>query len=512
MTTIRHTPRRIRDKKGKKMNYISTRGIDKDGVSSAYAIKSGLAKDGGLYMPETIPELTLDEIKELTELPYTRRAAAILSKFLTDYTYEELLEDAEGAYSEAKFGSHPAPLTSLGDGVMMLELWHGPTSAFKDMALQIMPRLFVRALHKCDEKRCALILVATSGDTGKAALEGYRDIPGTKIKVFYPIDGVSRVQKLQMQTQEGENVSVSGIVGNFDDAQTGVKRIFANEAINAELDRCGVFLSSANSINWGRLVPQIVYYVSAYCDLCKSGEITLGERIDVCVPTGNFGNIFACYIAKLMGLPVEKLICASNKNNVLTDFLATGVYDRNRDFYTTMSPSMDILISSNLERLLYVTLGTEKTRGYMNELNTRGRYELAAEDLAKITESFVGYYATEDECAECVKETFENKNCLIDTHTAVAVHSTMAYIRDYKAERKVVAVSTASPYKFARDVFTSLTDKEPTGDLEALEELNAYTGVDIPTPLKSVLTKEIRHTGKIDRCEMESATLAFAKN
>ncbi len=494
------------------MNYISTRGKDNKGVSSAYAIKTGLASDGGLYMPEAIPTLTMEEIIKLSALPYPKRAAAILQKFLTDYTYEELLEDAEGAYSAEKFTPSAAPITSLGEGQYMLELWHGPTSAFKDMALQIMPRLFVRALRKCNEKRCAMILVATSGDTGKAALEGYRDIEGTKIKVFYPIDGVSRVQKMQMQTQEGKNVSVSGIVGNFDDAQTGVKRIFGDAGMREALNKEGVFLSSANSINWGRLVPQIVYYVSAYCDLVKSGEIVCGEKIDVSVPTGNFGNIFACYIAKLMGLPVEKLICASNKNNVLTDFLTKGVYDRNREFYTTISPSMDILISSNLERLLYVTLGAEKTAAYMEALATAGRYELSPEDHAKITESFVGYFTTEEECRATVKAVYEKKNCLIDTHTAVAIHATECYIDDYKAERKVVAVSTASPYKFASDVYTSLTGKESKGDLEALEELHTLTGVDIPTPLASILKKEIRHTGVIDKSEMESATLAFARN
>ena len=494
------------------MNYISTRGICEERVSAAYAIKSGLAKDGGLYMPESIPSLSESELARLADLSYAERAASILSKFLSDYTYDELLEDARAAYSAEKFGDDPAPLTDLGDGVHMLELWHGPTSAFKDMALQIMPRLFVRALRKCGERRCAMILVATSGDTGKAALEGYRDVAGTKIKVFYPEDGVSRVQKMQMQTQEGENVSVSGIKGNFDDAQTGVKRIFADEGIRATLDSAGVFLSSANSINWGRLVPQIVYYVSAYCDLLKSGTIKMGERIDVCVPTGNFGNIFACYIAKLMGLPVEKLVCASNVNNVLTDFLRTGVYDRNRAFHATMSPSMDILISSNLERLLYIALGTEKTRTYMAQLNECGRYELSKDDFAKISESFVGYYTSEDETAEPIKSVYENKNCLIDTHTAVAVHATLAYMSDYKAERKIVAASTASPYKFARDVYRSLTGGDASGDLEALEELNRLTGVDIPTPLSSVLTKEIRHTGIIDKCDMESATLAFARD
>jgi threonine synthase len=299
-------------------------------------------------MPESIPVLTLEEIEKMTALSYPERVATVPSKYLDDYSYSEILDDAEAAYSISKFRDFPAKLTDMKDGNFMLELWHGPTCAFKDMALQIMPRLFVRALRKCGEERCAIILVATSGDTGKAALEGYRDVDGTKVKVFYPIDGVSRVQKLQMQTQTGKNVSVTGIVGNFDDAQSGVKEIFANTEYAKQLDGYNVFLSSANSINWGRLVPQIAYYVSAYCDMLKAGAIRLGEEIDVCVPTGNFGNIFACYLAKLMGLPVNTLICASNKNDVLTEFLKTGIYDRNRAFHTTMSPSMDILISSNL--------------------------------------------------------------------------------------------------------------------------------------------------------------------
>jgi len=494
------------------MKYISTRGMDNEGVSSAYAIKTGLAKDGGLYMPESIPTLSMDEIISLSEMSYEERATEILSRFLTDYTKEELLEDAKAAYSKEKFGTHPAPLTSLGDGMYMLELWHGPTCAFKDMALQIMPRLFVRALRKCDERRCAMILVATSGDTGKAALEGYRDIDGTKIKVFYPTGGVSSVQKLQMQTQEGKNVSVEGIVGNFDDAQSGVKKIFADPEVAQKLNNMGVFLSSANSINWGRLVPQIVYYVSAYCDLVKSGAVKLGEEIDVCVPTGNFGNIFACYIAKLMGLPVCKLVCASNKNNVLTDFLTNGVYDRNREFYTTMSPSMDILISSNLERLLYVVLGTKKTAEYMKKLNECGRYELTPEDFEKISESFVGYFTDEEDTSKTIKETYEKKNCLIDTHTAVAVCGAGRYLDASKAERKIVTVSTASPYKFARDVYTSLKPDADCTDIEALSLLEELTGVAIPTPLKAVLTKEPRHTRVIEKTDMEKVVLAFGKD
>ena len=329
------------------MKYISTRGGDIS-ASSAFAIKQGLSPDGGLFMPEGIPKIDINFIKRLTSLSYAERAAEILSMFLTDFSYDEILCHAKSAYSNEKFGEAPAPVYNLGDGISILELWHGPTSAFKDMALQIMPKLFSESIKKCGENRKAIILVATSGDTGKAALEGYRDADNVAVKVFYPTDGVSVMQKRQMQTQEGANVCVAGISGNFDDAQNGVKAIFSDEAIQKELDEAGIFLSSANSINWGRLVPQIVYYISAYCDMYKSGEISLGESIDVCVPTGNFGNIFACYIAKRMGLPVGKLVCASNKNNILTDFITEGVYDRNREFYATMSPSMDILISSNL--------------------------------------------------------------------------------------------------------------------------------------------------------------------
>ena len=494
------------------MNYVSTRGANKESVSSAYAIKTGLASDGGLFMPESIPELTKSELSELMGDTYPVRAAKILSKFLTDYTYEELLEDAKNAYSNEKFGKCAAPVTKLDENIYMLELWHGPTCAFKDMALQIMPRLFTRALRKCGEEKTALILVATSGDTGKAALEGYRDIPGTKIKVFYPVSGVSRVQKLQMQTQEGENVSVSGIVGNFDDAQNGVKKIFADKDIAKTLADTGVFLSSANSINWGRLVPQIVYYISAYCDMVNSGAIKAGDQIDVSVPTGNFGNIFAGYIAKLMGLPIKTLVCASNMNNVLTDFLRTGVYDRNRSFHTTISPSMDILISSNLERLLFVTLGCKRTAEYMRKLACDGRYELSADELALINKHFVGYYTDEAETKNTVGEVFKNKNCLIDTHTAVAIHAAESYACDYKAERKILAVSTASPYKFANDVFLSVSGKEPQNELSALGELSQLSGVEIPTPLCGLENKEIRHKGTINKDEMESATLEFARS
>ena len=494
------------------MKYISTRGAEAQGVTSAFAIKTGLASDGGLFMPEAIPEINIDFIKKIADMSYPERAAEILSLFLTDYSYDELLEDAKGAYSDVKFIPSPAPVTDIGDSRYMLELWHGPTCAFKDMALQIMPRLFSRALRKCDEKRDALILVATSGDTGKAALEGYRDVEGTKIQVFYPIDGVSRVQKLQMQTQEGGNVSVVGIVGNFDDAQTGVKTIFSDADFSRELNDGGVFLSSANSINWGRLVPQIVYYISAYCDMYKMGTIALGESIDVCVPTGNFGNIFAGYIAKLMGTPINKLVCASNKNNVLTDFLTSGEYNKNRPFHTTMSPSMDILISSNLERLLYITLGAESTKAYMESLNSEGKYKLTEAEFEKIKEHFEGYFTDEEECRATVKSIYEKENRLIDTHTAVAVCAASRYMSDNKTDRPMLVVSTASAYKFAADVLLSLSGNKPEDDLDALELLCNLTGEPIPDPLARVIGKAAIHTAVIEKDTMKDSVRDFALN
>ena len=343
------------------MNYISTRTADGEKRSAAYVIKKGLAEDGGLYIPESIPSLDEVAITALCGMTYTERAAYILSLFLTDYSDDELKNAAEEAYSAEKFGGPAAPIARVGDSYF-LELWHGPTSAFKDMALQIMPRLLSLSLGKTDETKDAFILVATSGDTGKAALEGYCDIDRVGIQVFYPVNGVSNIQKKQMASQKGKNVKVVAINGNFDDAQSGVKAIFANEEAKKMLDDRGLFFSSANSINWGRLAPQIVYYISAYCDLVKEGELKLGDILDVTVPTGNFGNILAAYIAKKMGLPLGKLVCASNKNDVLADFINTGVYDKRREFFTTVSPSMDILISSNLERLLWFVLGAEKTR------------------------------------------------------------------------------------------------------------------------------------------------------
>ena len=486
------------------MNYISTRGKIKaeNSVSSMFAIKTGLAEDGGLFVPESIPALTSADVEKLCPLDYPHRAAEILSMFLTDYDKSYLLESAEKAYAPEKFIGGAAPLTKLGDNSYVLELWHGPTCAFKDMALQIMPRLLTGALNGTKEDRCAFILVATSGDTGKAALEGYKDIDKIKIMVYYPEDGVSRVQKLQMATQTGDNVNVCSIIGNFDDAQNGVKKIFSDREFAEKLNANGYFLSSANSINWGRLSPQIVYYISAYCDLVKSGEIKNGDKINVTVPTGNFGNILAAYFAKLMGLPINKLICASNSNNVLTDFINTGVYDRNRKFFTTMSPSMDILISSNLERLLYLLTSSEETAGYMKELSENGKYAVTADCLAKIKESFEGYFCDENMTAETIKTTFDGDGYLIDTHTAVAVKCANDYIKATGDNTKMVIASTASPYKFAADVLCSLGENRPEDDLMALDLLSKRTSTKIPAPLADIEKREVRFKKVINKDDM----------
>ncbi len=491
------------------MNYISTRG-QSEGVSSAMAIKQGIAPDGGLYMPEKIPTLSEDMLRELCNLSYSERAAKIMSLFLTDYTYDELLADCKEAYGD-NFDGYAAPVVSVGDRLRVLELWHGPTCAFKDMALQIMPRLLSRALVKTGEKRTALILVATSGDTGKAALEGYRDVERTKISVYYPVNGVSRAQKLQMTTQEGENVNVCAINGNFDDAQSGVKKIFGDKDFAAELDKKGYFLSSANSINWGRLVPQTVYYISAWCDLVKSGDISFGDAIDVCVPTGNFGNILAAYITKLMGLPIGRFICASNSNNVLTDFFRTGTYDRNRDFHVTISPSMDILISSNLERLIYLAAGPEKTKAYMDSLAKYGKYTLDQADFEKITSDFEGYFTSEDECKGEIKSIFDSYGYLVDTHTAVAMSSAERYLAENEnASSKIVVASTASPYKFAPAVANALgLAVTETGDAEIFDTLGAGTNTKVPVQLSAVLTKEIRFKKVIDPEEMQASVIDF---
>ncbi len=475
------------------MNYYSTRDTERKlPKTSAQVIKQGIAEDGGLFMPESIPQISLDFIKGLCDKNYVDRAVEILSLYLTDYTKEELKNAASAAYSEDKFIGGAAPVSALGENLRILELWHGPTCAFKDMALQIMPRLLSMALYKTEEKRKALILVATSGDTGKAALEGYCDVENVKISVFYPNDGVSDMQKLQMASQKGDNVYVCAIDGNFDDAQTGVKKIFSDADIAKKLDKAGYFLSSANSINWGRLAPQIVYYISAYCDLCDDGDIMLGEEIDISVPTGNFGNIFAAYLAKKMGLPIRRLICASNKNNILTDFLRSGTYDRNRDFYTTMSPSMDILISSNLERLLYCVAGAQKVKGYMQQLSENGKYTVDKEVFEEISKNFVGFFSDEEKTAKTIKDTFEKYSYIIDTHTAVGVGA--AIDADCGDGVKVVTASTASPYKFPYDVISSLGKKAPENAFECLDILSSLTNTEIPAPLANLKNAKVRFT------------------
>ena len=493
------------------MIYKSTRNINSEAKSAAEIIKQGLSEDGGLFVPMSIPTITEAEILEMCADSYPVRAAKVLSKYLSDYTYEELLSDCEKAYSEESFIGGAAQLVHTYGNIYSLELWHGPTAAFKDMALQIMPRLLSRALKKTGETRDALILVATSGDTGKAALEGYRDIDQIKMMVFYPAHGVSQVQKLQMATQTGSNVNVVAIEGNFDNAQSGVKEIFSNPESAKILNENGYFFSSANSINWGRLAPQIVYYISAYCDLLSAGKINMGDKINVCVPTGNFGNIFAAYLAKLMGLPIGKLICASNKNNILTDFLRTGTYDRNRNFHLTMSPSMDILISSNLERLLYFTAGCQKTAEYMEALKTQGAYTVDADTIAKINENFIGYFADEETTAATIKDYYENHNYLSDTHTAVALSSAEQYIKESGDTTPIVVASTASPYKFAIDVYRSLADNFNGSDLDALEALSNLTNTEITYPLRDLDKKEVRFTKVIDHKDMLSEVYSYIR-
>ena len=484
------------------MMFFSTRDSEKKLFKASEVIKQGLASDGGLFVPESIPSVSLEEISELAKKSYPEIAATILSKFLSDYTYEELLEDAQKAYCKESFPDGAAPVKKINDNIFSLELWRGPTAAFKDMALQIMPRLLSRALVKTGETNTALILVATSGDTGKAALEGHKDVDKVKIMVFYPVDGVSKVQKLQMVTQTGNNVNVCAIEGNFDDAQTGVKKIFSNTEAKERFLENSYILSSANSINWGRLAPQIVYYFHAYCELFKNGEIKLGDKINVCVPTGNFGNIFAAYLAKQMGLPIDKMVCASNANNILTDFLTTGVYDRNRDFHLTMSPSMDILISSNLERLLYFAAGAEKTAAYMQQLNTVGRYEVSEDIKSFISDNFAGYFADEEETASTLRKFYEELGYLADTHTSVALNCAEKYIAQTGDTKKMIVASTASPYKFAADVYKSITGKDASEGTAALDELSALTGTDISYPLKDLDKKPINFNKVIKKEDM----------
>lgn len=487
------------------MEYVSTRGRAR-AVDSCRAILNGLAPDGGLYVPDTIP--ALDPGLLSSDLPYPALAEAILKPYLPEYG-ALVGKLTEQAYRVPQFDCDAiAPVRALCGDLYLLELWHGPTCAFKDMALQLMPRLLSHALKLTGETRKACILTATSGDTGKAALEGFRDVEQTKILVFYPEYGVSPLQKRQMATQEGANVAVQAINGNFDDAQSAVKAIFSDPALAAEIAD-HAFLSSANSINFGRLAPQIVYYVSAYRDLVARGAIRIGEKINVCVPTGNFGNIFACLLAKRMGLPVGKLICASNSNNVLTDFLETGAYDKNRAFHTTISPSMDILISSNLERLLYLSFGAAFTADCMAKLASVGRYTITQKEKALLNEDFFGVCCSEDETKDTIREVFINEHTLIDPHTAVGVFAARRYRERTHDLSPIVCASTASAYKFPQSVLEALSTPVPEDEFAALKALSEKTDTPIPKPLAELSGKPVRFSGAIEKTDLADRVKRF---
>ncbi|WRS28267.1 threonine synthase [Oscillospiraceae bacterium MB08-C2-2] len=476
------------------MNYTSTRN-NKVSLSAAQVIAQGISEEGGLFVPESLPKLTHERLEKLIPMSYIQRACNILGDFLPDFTPEEIWSCVQGAYTDTFEENRPAPLSKLDDTTYMLELWHGPTCAFKDLALQLLPRLLTVSLNKHHPSKTAAILVATSGDTGKAAMEGFRDLPGTKMLVFYPRDGVSHVQKLQMQTQEGENLQVCAIEGNFDDAQTAVKSVFTDSDNIQRLADADMFFSSANSINWGRLVPQIVYYISAYCDLLADEEIALGDPINIAVPTGNFGNILAAYYAKEMGLPVGKLICASNKNKVLTDFFKTGVYNKERDFYMTSSPSMDILISSNLERLLYHLHqeDDQEVQSLMEGLRNSGVYRLSSDVKERMDQDFFGGSCDEEQTLTTIRRYFESHSYLCDTHTAVALEVLRQYTEATGDTTKTVVASTANPYKFVGSVLSALTGKDEQGDeFELIRQLHQLTGLPVPPQISSLPEKEIR--------------------
>ena len=484
------------------MQFFSTRDQSRR-VSASQAIAQGLSEEGGLFVPESFPQV---DVKALCGLDYPAMAAAVLREYLTDYDPAFLAGAAAATYGDA-FGGKAGYLAPVEGDTWALELWHGPTCAFKDYALQLMPKLLVEAKRNLGRTEKTLILVATSGDTGKAALDGYHDVPGVEIAVFYPTGGTSEIQRLQMATQEGANVAVYAVRGNFDDAQTGVKRVFADKEIAARLAQRNICLSSANSINWGRLAPQIVYYFAAYAQLLKAGKIAFGDEVDFCVPTGNFGDILAGYYAKQMGLPVGRLVCASNQNNVLTDFLRTGVYTARRAFYKTSSPSMDILVSSNLERLLWHVTGSDaEVAGLMDRLNREGSYTVRPETLAAIQGTFACGWSSEEEVAAEIRTRWERDGYLCDTHTAVAFHVAG---QQKRAGVPMVVLSTASPFKFPRSVLAALGHAAPENDFEAMQALEQATGRTAPASLAGLRQKPERFDAVIDPSQIAEVALGY---
>ena len=488
--------------------YANTRDASEK-VTASQAILNGLAKNGGLYVPTTIPKLDIP-VEELASMSYQETAYAVMSRFLTDFTEEELKTCIERAY-DSKFDTPEIAPLVYADGAYYLELFHGPTIAFKDMALSILPHLLITSARKNHVKNDIVILTATSGDTGKAALAGFAGVEGTKIIVFYPKNGVSPIQEKQMVTQKGDNTFVVGITGNFDQAQTGVKKMFSDPELAAELDAAGYQFSSANSINIGRLVPQIVYYVYAYAKMYANGEIGKDDPMNVVVPTGNFGNILAAFYAKNMGLPIAKLICASNENKVLYDFFSTGVYDRNREFVLTSSPSMDILISSNLERLIYRIAGedAQKNAELMRELSVEGKYTITPE-MRKQLEGFYGNYATEEETAGTIRAVYEDTGYVIDTHTAVAAGVYNKYTAETKDTVKTVIASTASPFKFTRSVMNAIDKKyDEMGDFELVDELSRIANVKVPQAIEEIRSAPVLHKTVCAPEEMPQAVKSF---
>lgn len=484
------------------MGYNSTRNSNLC-VSASQAISQGISKEGGLFVPSDFHKITNDDLLRFKEMNYNQLATELLSKFLPEFDLSKLTDSVNSAYSSFDC-DNTVELSELVNFGHVLELWHGPTCAFKDVALQLLPHLLAMSVSNTGIDKEIVILVATSGDTGKAALEGFKDVDGTKIMVFYPNDGVSPMQKLQMVTQEGSNVAVCAINGNFDDAQTGVKKIFTDPDIISALDENSKMFSSANSINWGRLVPQIMYYVYSYVELLKKEKIALGDKINFVVPTGNFGNILAGYYAMKMGLPVNKLICASNENNVLTDFINTGVYDRNRAFHTTISPSMDILISSNLERLIYDLSDDEKVKELYSSLNTTGKFDVGEDIKEKIKSIFCAECANDCETLDEIRNIYKTYSYTIDTHTAVAFSAYKKYVAKTGDKTETVLVSTASPYKFSASVLKALgIETEGLSEFELTEKLHEASKMPIPRSLSELNGKTVRFSGSIDSEDMK---------